>query len=388
MPGKSMTDSDELKLSSNLFRLAEVLGLQERKIIDFSTPVNPLGVSKKVKAELRKHLKYLHNYPDPDAKRLRKRLAQHHGIDPETILCGSGSTEFLYLIARTLEPVKVFISAPAFPEYERACRICCTPEVIYFESMEKNNFDTDTDGFVNVLKSNLPLSKGIRSSEAAARSMIFLCNPNYPAGRLLTGDKVRKIAETAKELGCYLVVDESFIDFCANGSVIKDVSANPYLIVLRSMSPFYALPGLRIGYGVFHRHLIGNLMEHREPLTVNSLAQRAAVTALKDKAYSRDSLRIIEGEKRFLEKNFRKLEVDFFPSEANYYLLKVVNAEEIGLQLKRKGILVTDCSRFRGLDNTYMGITVKSHLDNAVFLKELTKALDRRTGLQCRSNNG
>ena len=82
----------------DMYRLAAELKMQERRVIDFSASANPLGVSKKVKADLRKHLKYLHNYPDPEAERLRKRLAQYFAIDPETILCGNGSTELLYLI--------------------------------------------------------------------------------------------------------------------------------------------------------------------------------------------------------------------------------------------------------------------------------------------------
>src|SRR4030043_726597 len=106
----------------DIYRLAEELKIQERKVIDFSTPVNPLGVSKKVKAEIRKHVKYLHNYPDPEAKRLRRRVAQYHGINPENILCGNGSTELIYLIIRALKPQKVFVPAPTFSEYERACK--------------------------------------------------------------------------------------------------------------------------------------------------------------------------------------------------------------------------------------------------------------------------
>src|SRR4030043_799843 len=111
---------DSFEHGGNIYRLAEELKMQERKVMDFSACVNPLGVSKKIKTEMRKHLKYLHNYPDPEAKRLRKRLAQYHGIDLETILCGNGSTEFIYLITKALRPQKVLIPAPTFSEYERA----------------------------------------------------------------------------------------------------------------------------------------------------------------------------------------------------------------------------------------------------------------------------
>ncbi len=128
---------------ADMYRLAVELKMQERKIINFSASVNPLGVSKKVKADLRKHLKYLHNYPDPEAERLRKRLAQYFAIDPETILCGNGSTELLYLIPRVLNPAHVLIPAPTCPEYERACRMRSETRISYFELKEGDGFHLD-----------------------------------------------------------------------------------------------------------------------------------------------------------------------------------------------------------------------------------------------------
>ena len=124
---------------------------------------------------------------------------------------------------------------------------------------------------------------------------------------LLKKDAVHKIADAAKEMKCYLIVDEACIDFCADESVIKDVERNPYLIVVRSLSSFYALGGLRIGYGVFPQHIIPRLKEQREPWTVNSLSQRAAVVALKDTVFRKESLKIITEEKKFFEKSFQKI---------------------------------------------------------------------------------
>lgn len=369
----------------DICRLAEELKIQERKIIDFSTSVNPLGVSKKVKAEIRKHLKYLHNYPDSEAIRLKKRLAQYHGIAPEMILCGNGSTELIYLIARTLKPKKVLIPAPTFSEYERATIIAQSLEhgaqIKYFVLKKENNWSINPDEFITFMK---------------GCDMAFLCNPNNPTGRLLKKDSVLKIAGAAKDLKCYLIVDEAFIDFCQGTvpdlppsqrqgaesglsliSVIKEVENNPYLIVLRSMSLFYALPGLRLGYGVFPRHLIERLKENKEPWTVNSLAQRAAVVALKDKVYREGTFRLMKEEKKFLEKSFKKIGIEFFHTDANFYLIKINNAYEICQHLKKKGILVRDCSNLRGLDNTYIQVAIKSHKENTILIKELAAILQK-----------
>jgi threonine-phosphate decarboxylase len=362
----------------NMYRLAEELKMQERRVIDFSASVNPLGVSKKVKADLRKHLKYLHNYPDPEAERLRKRLAQYFVIDPEMILCGNGSTELLYLIPRVLNPTHVLVPAPTCPEYERACRMRSETRISYFELKEEDGFHLDADRFIDAMPKggygglNMP-------DVSSPCGMAFLCNPNNPTGRLLSRREIVKIGDAARNRKCYLVVDEAFIDFCPDGSVITDAVNNPFLIVVRTMSHFYSLAGLRIGYGIFPRHLARRLRAYREPWTVvNSLAQRAALTALKDKGYRKETMVLMAEEKRFIEKHFRKLGIEFFPSDTNYYLLKMQNAGEISRALKKRGILVRDCADFKGLGNRYLRIAVKSHRENAVLMKELAGILNNR----------
>jgi threonine-phosphate decarboxylase len=191
----------------------------------------------------------------------------------------------------------------------------------------------------------------------------------------LKKDAVYKIADAAKEMQCYLIVDEAYIDFCADGSVIKDVERNPNLIVLRSLSGFYALAGLRIGYGIFPNHIVPRLKGQREPWTVNSLSQRAAVVALKDKVFRKESLKIISQEKKFLEKSFQKIGIEFFKSDAHFYLVKMDNAHEICRRLRTKGIIVRNCDNVRGLDSTYIMIAVKSHKENTILIKELAAML-------------
>ncbi|MBI5026128.1 MAG: threonine-phosphate decarboxylase [Nitrospirae bacterium] len=349
----------------NIYKFAEELGIDERKIMDFSASINPLGVSKNAKAEIRNHMKYLHNYPDPDAKKLRLQIAKHHNIEPESIICGNGSTELIYLVVRAIRPERVLIPAPTFSEYERACKASDELRVTSCELKKENNFDIDPDEFINAM---VKLHHSITP-------MAFLCNPNNPTGRLLKKDGLMKITEAAKELKCTLIIDEAFIDFCPEDSLINEVQNNPYLIVLRSMTKFYALSGLRIGYGVFPQHLIEILKKYKEPWTVNSLAQMAAVIALKDRIYRDETFRLIQVEKKFLEKGFKKLGIGFSPSDANFYLLKIDNAREIYDRLKMKGILVRDCSNFKGLDSRYIRVAVKSHKDNMTLIKELSRLL-------------
>ena len=365
----------------NIYRLAEKLGIQERKVVDFSASVNPLGVSKQIKAEIRRHLKYLPHYPDPEAKKLRKRLAQYHGINPETILCGNGSTELIYLITRALKPRKVLIPVPTFSEYERAVLTAENKErravIEFYILKEKNGFEINPDEFITDLKGERDPSP-IAPHSSHSFDMAFLCNPNNPTGRLLRREDVIKIAGAARDLRCYLIVDEAFMDFCPEETIIKYVESNPYLIVLRSMTNFYALAGLRIGYGVFPQDLVERLKGYKEPWTVSSLAQRAAAVAIRDKTYKKETFTLLRQEKRFLEKNIKKLGIEFFPSDTNFYLLKISNADEISDGLQLKGMLVRDCSDFRGLDRTYLRISVKSHKENAILIKELTQIIQKQ----------
>jgi threonine-phosphate decarboxylase len=111
---------------------------------------------------------------------------------------------------------------------------------------------------------------------------------------------------------------------------------------------------------------------------VNSLSQRAAVVALKDRVYRKESLKVIAEEKRFLEKNFKKLGLEFFNSDTHFYLVKMANANEICRQLRTKGILVRNCESFKGLDSSYIRISVKSHRENSMLIKALTSVLKRK----------
>lgn len=342
----------------NLYRIAEETGIPEDKLIDFSASINPLGISKRVKDTIYKELDNLVHYPDPEATLLKNKLSGHHGIDPETILCGNGSTELIYLIPRALKPGKVLVTAPAFSEYEKACRLGHGSEVTTCALREENRFTINIEEFISAMK---------------GCNMAFLCNPNNPTGTLLSRLDVLHIAEAARDAGCMLVVDEAFIDFIPDESVIRDVQDNPYLIVLRSMTKFYALTGLRIGYGVVHKNTAAGIKTFREPWSVNTLAQRAAVSAIEDPGYAAETMRLMTDEKEHMEKHFKSLGINFFPSAANYYLFKMGNAGSVINQLKKKGIIVRACSNFRGLNDSYIRAAVKSRRENTQFIEELSK---------------
>lgn len=358
----------------NIYRFMEERNLSTEGIIDFSASINPLGVPESVTRKIKENINYLCHYPDPDAKQLTLKLARHYNIEPNSIICGNGSTELIYLTVRTLRPKKVLMLAPTFSEYERACKISNKSQVTSCKLKKENNFAINPDEFISAMSGNINSSL-VNLHSSRPFDMAFLCNPNNPTGRLMKKDEVLKIADAAKQLKCYLVVDEAFIDFTTEESVVHNVKKNPYLIVLRSMTKFYALSGLRLGFGIFPSDLIKILKKHKEPWTVNTAAQLAGITALNDSGYINKTFELMKNEKKALEDGFKLLGISYFPSSANFYLIRHDNAKKIITVLRNKGLLVRDCSNFKGLDSSYMRVAVKSKQDNMRLIEELSNFL-------------
>ncbi len=340
----------------NIHLASRETGIPVGEIIDFSASINPLGVPETVAAVIRENIQYLPHYPEPFADELAAHLGAHLDIDPQTILCGNGSTELIYLVVRALTPGKVLIPEPTFSEYGRACGMQRGTAIAGHRLARENNFDIDPDAYINAM---------------AGCDMAFLCNPNNPTGRLLQRDAVDAIAAAAERMPCYLVVDEAFIDFVREHSVLDRVAGRSHLIVLRSLTKFYALSGLRIGFGVFPEALAASLKNYKEPWTINTLAQKAGIAAISDARYRERTMALIQVEKRFLEEGLRSLGIAFIPSAANYYLARMENAKEAIVALRKKGMLVRNCSNFPGLDGSSIRIAVRSRKENEALLKEL-----------------
>ena len=370
---KSAIPDSQLEKADNIYRLADILGIQARNVLDFRSAVNPLGVSNKVKAEIRKHLKYLRHSPDPDMMRFRKLLALYHGITPEVLFCGDGISGLLSLLIKILSPGRLFIPWPTLHEYdpilEEAQATGQNTISKYYRLIEGNGFCVAPDEFTKAL------SGSGRQDTDNTPDVAILQNPCHLTGKRTAKDQLAAITEAARAQNCILVLDESFVDFIPDESGIRNATENHHLIILRSMTHFYSLAGFAIGYGVFPRHILERMEKIRGPWVMNSLAQRAAVAALKDKAYRKESSALLEREKKFLEKSFRRMGLFFYDSDVNYYLIKAGNTREISLQLRRRGILVQEVDDNREGDGSFLKVAVKTHRENALFVKALASVL-------------
>ena len=345
-------------------------GIPEEKLIDFSASISPRGVPGPVLRIMKKHVRDLPHYPEPFSEQLSRAIETRYKLERGSVICGNGSTELIYLIPRALKPGNVLLPAPTFSEYERACRTAGSSRIVHHVLEAKNDFALSPDAYIPAMAGVRKKGRG-HAVQSQARDMAFLCNPNNPTGQVLAKREVMRIAAAARRLKCYLVVDEAFADFCPENSVIDEVRNNPFLIVLRSLTKFYAIPGLRLGYCVAPLSIVSTIGRYKEPWTVNTLAQHAGVAALGAVSYQQATRKTIQREKLFIEKGLARAGIEFIPSAANYYLVRSGNARKTAACLEKKGILVRDCSNFTGMDAAYIRIAVRSRKENRVLMKEL-----------------
>jgi threonine-phosphate decarboxylase len=350
---------------------AQQSGLPAEQILDFSSSVNPLGPSKKALLAAKEAFSQIAVYPDSNSNELRAVIASHFsGIGKGNVVVGNGSTELMYLFAECFmnKGDTAVIPTPTFGEYESAVRK--TGEEIRFVKLNKNlNIDAKT----------------FRSGIAGAK-IVFLCNPNNPTSMLIPQETLRGIVEQALENNSLVFLDEDFLEFVEsekNLSLIGDIKKYPNLFVLRSFTKIYGLTGLRVGYGIANKDIIDVMMCAKIPWNLNCLAQAAAVAALKDEAHLAVTRKLIKTEKAWLSVELGKFEsFEFCEPDANFFFINIrksgLTATELKDKLLRKGVLIRDCSSFRGLDQYYVRIAVKTHEENErliAALKQIVRAI-------------
>ncbi len=347
----------------NLRFAAEKYHVREEEIIDFSSNINPLGLPAGVKKIVSDSFKNIIYYPDPENKELRVVLSKVLELDCENILVGNGSIELISIITLALKPERVLISAPAFCEYERSSKLTGT-KCIFINSEEEKDFQPDLDKIINNLSET---------------DMLFICNPNNPTGSIFFKDELMRLLNECKRNKVILVLDEAFIDFVEDirsAVMIKESVLNSNLLILRSLTKFFALPGLRIGYLAGNRNLIKKISKFQYPWSVNYPAQEAAKVAVRDFVYINKSRNYIFREREYLFKRLKKIEgIKPFKPGANFILCRLndrgINSGELTDLLGKKGILIRDCSNFRGLNNKYFRLAVKKREENRKLIKAL-----------------
>ncbi len=351
------------KHGGGVTRLARELGVPLTSLLDFSASINPLGMPAAVRAAALEALEEAIHYPEIDGASLREALAGHHRLPAEYLIPGAGSTELIYLLPRVLRPRRALLVSPAFSEYTRSLEQAGC-------AIDLHPLAAESDfAFV---------PQQLLAAVTAETDLILLANPGNPTGVGIAPALVEELSHAVREQALVLV-DEAFVDFAPELSVINRVQDHANLYVLRSLTKFYAIPGLRAGYLAGPPRGVARLAAGREPWTLSTPALAAARACLAAEEFRRATLAQLPGLRGDLAAGLAGLGLTVFPGAANYLLARLETPARTAAGLAERllplGILIRDCANFHPLDQRYLRVAVRSVADNARLLAALAALL-------------
>jgi len=349
----------------NLIWAAALAGCPPSAILDFSASISPLGPPYSALAAIVSHLDHVRYYPDPDYSELRLALSHFHQLPPEWILPGNGSAELLSLAGRELAQfAATALMTPAFGDYYRALAAYNAKVLEFPLSLVSSQKSVETRVIASVQ------DQGQRTTDNG----LLLNNPHNPTGKLFTRSAILPYLEEF----ALVVVDEAFMDFLPQDkeqSLIKVVQEYPNLVILRSLTKFYSLPGLRLGYAISHPDRLRKWQMWRDPWPVNTLAAAAAIAALQDREFQVQTWMWLPPVRNQLFEGLNSLSgLQPLYGAANFLL---VESQQQGSQLQQKllkhhQILIRDCLSFPELGDRYFRVAVRSSSDNQRLLEAIS----------------
>ncbi len=326
-------------------------------MIDFSANINPFGPSQKVLDAVSESAHRIGAYPDVRCRQLRAALSRKEGVPEETLVFGNGAADLIFSLVFAEKPKKAVLTAPSFSEYAQALKASGC-EIVYHRLEEEENFRLGED-YLEKLSEDV--------------DMAFLCSPDNPTGQEIEKGLLIKIVEKCKADRIRLVLDECFYEFLERQDNVltpSEALETPWVFLMRAFTKMHAMPGLRLGYGFCSDEaLLERLASVRQPWSVSVAAQAAGLEALQEQDRVERTRRYVQEERRRMENRFRQIGVTYFPSAANYILLK--SEYDLFERLKEQHILIRDCSNYEGLDRGYYRVAVKKHEENEKLLEAL-----------------
>ena len=336
-------------------------GLPERPIIDFSVNLNPLGPPAIIRNHWAEVVEGIESYPTPLGEAVARYYQVKYGIPTDSVLPGNGSTEMIYLLPRALDIKKIVVGVPSYHDYTRASILAGAEVVPYRLGFSPTSIWTGMEGIVSLLK----------DAEA-----VWLGNPNNPTGTLLPKGSLVDLAERFPEK--WIIIDEAFMDFVEEreeASLVQSRSrAN--ILVIHSLTKFYALAGVRLGAVVGHPSVISRIQEMKEPWTVNGMAEKMAELLLRCTDYDQETHALIKRERNRMHRALEDLQgITAYPSAANFILCQWLYTDDLDDLLRpllSQGLYVRDCRNFPGLDGNYFRLAVRTPAENDQLLQSIS----------------
>ncbi|MBN2908919.1 threonine-phosphate decarboxylase [Polycladomyces sp. WAk] len=352
---------------------SELFGRDPHSFLDFSANIVPFGPPPSVKRALTEMMEMeglpvITQYPDPRSRRLKALLAERHNLTPTRIALGNGAAELIELILDVVQPSTVGIVYPAFSAYTSSAKKR-NIEIVPLYGEEESHFLPPVERLCELVRKT---------------DLIFLGYPNNPTGLRIAFNELKQVAEEAVRCQTVLVVDEAFLDFIPDGesmSLIGRIESHPSVILLRSLTKFYALAGIRLGYAVASPKWVKRLEQRQIPWSVNAVAQVLGEAALQDQEYEQKVRDWVQKARMSLRMRLSRIpELKVYPSETNYLLVRLERegktASWLQEHLGRQGILIRNCADFPGLDERYFRVAVRTDEDHERLVKALQQCLE------------
>lgn len=323
--------------------------------IDFSININPLGIPDAVVSALHEAVNDCSQYPDLTAQELRLAVGKMLDVPQEYLLLGNGASELFMAIVHGLLPKRAVIAIPSFYGYEYAAK-STDSEIIYYKTTKENGFRIKED-LLSILTEDIDL--------------LFLANPNNPTGNLMSCEELKNVLCHCRNQGICVVLDECFIEFCdVAASIVREIEQYENLILVRAFTKIFSIPGVRLGYLVCSNLSLRKKISRQLPeWNLSCFAQAAGCACVSQTAYMKKTADYVRKERSFLETNLKQLGIRTYPGKANFLLLhSKVPLYELLLE---QGILIRDCSNFKGLDKCFYRIAVKTRKENEILLKAI-----------------
>jgi len=341
--------------------------IRNGKFIDFSVNTNPLGMPLPIVEALREQAGEFERYPDPHCRQLRSALVSWEGLNKEIydelIVCGNGSADIMFRLCHSRKPRQVVIASPSFSEYERAAREAGA-SISY-------HFLREDEGFI--------LSSRIIEEIRPGIDMLFLANPNNPTGKIIPPDLIHEIIRRCAATGTLLVMDECFLPFTdAVSATALFPEAPASLVVIKALTKTFCLAGLRMGYAICgDRDIAAALKDSGQYWSVSAPAQTAGLAALQCGTWFAESKKMIQEARAKLTEDLRALGLKVYESGANFLLFRLERLMPPPLEKRcfDRGFLIRPCGNFRGLDNRYYRVAVKTPEENQALINGLRSAL-------------
>lgn len=333
--------------------------LPENEIIDFSVSLNPLGPPEIVANLASRIINGLERYPEPRSDKLRECFAKFRDIPKSSIVAGNGSNELIHLVPRFLpQEKKCVIVEPTFSEYNSAIQSAKIPQIQYLLKSE-NNFQVDIEAFLFYLQSVENLGS------------VILGHPNSPTGHIWATESLLSLKKFCERKNIFLIIDEAFVDFCDKPiSFIQEAHQSKNLIVIQSLTKIYSIPGARLGFCIMHPENASQFENSIPTWNVNSMAQTLGPEILADTQYLAQTGSFLSKEKKKLFSALNQINaIKIFPSEANFFLFKLIDdtpnlSDSFFKSLLTQGLIVRNCGNFSGLNNSFFRVAIQTEEKN------------------------